>query len=137
MFPKLRKSTYNQIIARSRHYAGINLIFIKKNYLLFVVQSTKDDGDRDSYLDNIDVFYDAEEKFSDSEFEASVRIDDSDDELLEENSSEDDQQQNGDVKTGDNKHNETNGGELTVKKTSDIKLTPRSQRKQPRYRYVT
>ena len=132
MSPKLkRKLTYNQIIARSRHYLK------KKKYLLFVVQSTKDDGDRDSYLDNIDVFYDAEEKFSDSEFEASVRIDDSDDELLEENSSEDDQQQNGDVKTGDNKHNETNGGELTVKKTSDIELTPRSQRKQPRYRYVT
>ena len=79
----------------------------------------------------MDVFYDAEEKFSDSEFEASVRVDDG-----EENSSEDDTLQNGDADLMKRNGDSSLTVSTTQKKISDAKLTPRSQRKLAKYRFV-
>ena len=77
--------------------------------------------DQDDYLD---VFYDATETLSEYEFEASVRIEDE----SEESSSNEEP-----TTTKTVEHGESNGV-LNVPQQNDVKLSPRSQKRLPKYR---
>ncbi|XP_066917849.1 oxysterol-binding protein-related protein 1-like [Clytia hemisphaerica] len=77
--------------------------------------------DKDDYLD---VFYDATETLSEYEFEASVRIEDE---------SEESSNEEAPMTATTVDHTESNGV-LSVPQQNDVKLSPRSQKRLPKYR---
>ena len=76
--------------------------------------------EKDDYLD---VFYDATETLSQYEFEASVRIEDESEESSSNEEPPSATNENGVVESA-----------LNVPQTKDVKLTPRSQKRLPKYR---